>query len=247
MKVWRDICTDIREGTVHERVSDPELRSSVQEILSPNPDLADFIERECAKGWPGIIERLFPNLQYIMSIYSGSMFPYIAPTRNYAGSVPLMNGDYGSSESWIAVNLDPRAPTESASYTIIPDFAYFEFIPVNRDSTGFEFVEDNEIAGLADVKLGQEYEIVLTTVAGMISISWLNFFRRRTKLVTLRQPKADFIFDRGTEAIYSGIQVRGIIYLHCSHKTLKIVSFNERVHGGRQIVDHNMSLSLQIK
>ena len=170
MKVWRDICTDIREGTVNERVSDPELRVDVEEVLSPNPELADFIERECAKGWSGIIERLFPNLLYIICNYSGSMLPYIAPIRQYAGSVPLMNGDYGSSESWIAVNLNCRGPTETPSYTIIPDFAYFEFIPVNRDSVGSEYVDDTEnIVGLTDVEVGHEYEIVLTTNAGMIS------------------------------------------------------------------------------
>jgi len=64
-----------------------------------------------------------------MSNYSGSKLPYVAPMRSYAGSVPLTNEYYGSSESWMAVNLDPRAPVESASFAIIPDFAYFEFIP----------------------------------------------------------------------------------------------------------------------
>lgn len=166
-RVWRDICKDIREGTVNERVSDPELRSSVLKVLSPNPELADLIERECAKGWSGIIERLFPNINYIMSIFSGSMLPYVAPMRQYAGSVPLMNADYGASEAWIGINLDPRCPAEDASFTIIPNFAYFEFIPVNRDSAGYDSVEGDEIVGLTDVKVGQEYEIVLTTVGGL--------------------------------------------------------------------------------
>jgi hypothetical protein len=168
-RVSRDICRDIREGTVnHEHVSDPALRASVEEFLAPNPEQGEFVERECEKGWAGIIERLFPNVNYIISIYSGSMSSYIAPMQVYAGSVPLMNGDYGSSESWIAVNLHPRAPVERASYTIIPDFAYFEFIPVHRDSTGSEFVENAaDIVGLADVKVDQEYEIVLTTCAGL--------------------------------------------------------------------------------
>ena len=175
MKVWRDICTDIREGTVNERVSDPEIRAAVEEILSPNPELADFIECECAKGWSGIIERLFPNVLYIISNFSGSMLPYVAPMRHYAGSLPLMNGEYGSSECWIAANLDCPGLADSASYTIFPDLAYFEFIPVNRDSTGSEFVEDSEnnIVGLTDVKVGQEYEIVLTTNAGMIKFNLL--------------------------------------------------------------------------
>jgi hypothetical protein len=152
-----------------KRVSDPELREGVQDYLSPNPDLADLIERECAKGWEGIIERLFPNISYIQSIYSGAMLPYIAPLRHYTGNVPLMNSDYGASESWIAINLDPTCPPENTSFTFIPDFAYFEFIPVHRESAGFEFLEDDSIVGLTDLKIGQEYEVVLTTVAGTIS------------------------------------------------------------------------------
>lgn len=171
-RIWRDICTDIREGTVNERVSDPAIRSSVQEILSPNPDLADSIERECEKGWSGIIERLVPNLLHITSIFSGSMVPYIAPMRYYAGSVSLVSSNYGSSEALTAaLNIDPQIPTENPTFTMMPDFAYYEFIPVYRDSTGSGYVEEEDVVGLTDVNVGQEYEILLTTVAGTMFCS----------------------------------------------------------------------------
>ncbi|RVW26805.1 Indole-3-acetic acid-amido synthetase GH3.6 [Vitis vinifera] len=65
--------------------------------------------------------------------------------------------------------------TSEVSYTLIPTMAYFEFLPVNRKN-GFTNVsesaplnekEHQELVDLVDVKLGQEYELVVTTYAGL--------------------------------------------------------------------------------
>jgi auxin responsive GH3 family protein len=53
--------------------------------------------------------------------------------------------------------------------------AYFEFLPVNRNNGGINSVsrpkslkekEQQELVDLVDVKLDQEYELVVTTYAG---------------------------------------------------------------------------------
>ncbi|KAF2323851.1 hypothetical protein GH714_001285 [Hevea brasiliensis] len=53
--------------------------------------------------------------------------------------------------------------------------AYFEFLPVNQEnrfgtqalSSSPTFLSDQELVDLADVKLGHEYELVVTTYAGL--------------------------------------------------------------------------------
>lgn len=82
-----------------------------------------------------------------------------------------MSADYGSTESWIGVNVDPHLPPEDVSFAVVPTFSYFEFIPLDRRQNqqdicnDGEFVEDKPVP-LSQVKLGQEYEVVLTTFTG---------------------------------------------------------------------------------
>ncbi|MED6154948.1 hypothetical protein PIB30_001089 [Stylosanthes scabra] len=151
------------------------MREAVLEIISsPNPSLASTIEGICEElegvDWFGLIPKLWPNAKYVYSIMTGSMQPYLKKLRHYAKGLPLVSGDYGSTESWIGVNVDPSSPPESVTFAVVPTFSYFEFIPLYRHkhscdiSSGAndDFVEDKPIP-LSKVKVGQEYEIALTT------------------------------------------------------------------------------------
>eukprot|EP01018_Ginkgo_biloba_P041116 Gb_33942 [translate_table: standard] len=62
---WPQLCQDIRNGTLNEMITDDKTRKAMLELLKPNPELADFVEKECSKSWEGIIERLWPNTVYI--------------------------------------------------------------------------------------------------------------------------------------------------------------------------------------
>lgn len=99
------------------------------------------------------------------------MLPYLKKLRHYANELPLVGADYGSTESWIGINVDPSLPPENVTYAVVPTFSYFEFIPLYRQKQGCssvasdDFMEDSPIP-LSQVKVGQEYEIVLTTFTG---------------------------------------------------------------------------------
>ncbi|GAB2244838.1 hypothetical protein Droror1_Dr00000331 [Drosera rotundifolia] len=69
----------------------------------------------------GLIPELFPNAKYVLGIMTGSMEPYLKKLRRYAGWLPLVCADYGASEGWIAANVNPKSPPESATFTVIPD------------------------------------------------------------------------------------------------------------------------------
>ncbi|KAI3974873.1 hypothetical protein MKX01_004984 [Papaver californicum] len=213
-EVWEDLCSDIRDGVLSERVTIPSVRTALSRILKPNPELADLLYDTCKNlsNWYGLIPELFPNAKYIYGIMTGSMLPYLKKLRHYAGKLPLCSADYGSSEGWIAANVNPRLPPESATFAVLPDIGYFEFIPLSGDmenagldSTAATFVYDEaEPVGLAEVKVGEEYEIILTNFAGLYryrlgdvvkvtgfynSTPELQFICRRSLLLTINIDK----------------------------------------------------------
>ncbi|CAL9063518.1 indole-3-acetic acid-amido synthetase GH3.10-like [Musa acuminata AAA Group] len=177
--LWEELCEDIRQGTLSSNITLPTMRKAVLEHLMPNPSLASKIERDCeelrSSGWCGLIPHLWPNAKYIYSIMTGSMQPYLRKLRHYAGEVPLVCAEYGSTESWIGVNLEPLNPPERVAFTVIPTFSYFEFIPLykqqKQDSCSTMVIPDDFVEGqpvpLCKVSVGQQYEIVLTTFTGL--------------------------------------------------------------------------------
>lgn len=173
-KHWPLLCNDIRTGNIDPKITDPSVRDAVFKILKPNPEHADFIEAECKKeSWKGIITRLWPNTKYIDVIVTGTMSQYIPTLDYYSNGLPLVCTMYASSECYFGLNLNPLCNPSEVSYTLIPTMAYFEFLPVNRKSRfSNSFSEPispkaaEQLVDLVDVKLGQEYELVVTTYAG---------------------------------------------------------------------------------
>ncbi|XP_059662570.1 indole-3-acetic acid-amido synthetase GH3.6 [Cornus florida] len=176
-KHWSLLCRDIRNGTIDPQITDPSVREAVMKILKPDPKLADFMEAECRKeSWQGIITRLWPNTKYVDVIVTGTMSQYIPTLDYYSNGLPLVCTMYASSECYFGVNLNPMCKPSEVSYTLIPTMAYFEFLPVHRNNGAANCItmpkslnekEQQELVDLVDVKLGQEYELVVTTYAGL--------------------------------------------------------------------------------
>ena len=175
-KHWIELVRDIRTGTLSSLITDPSVREAVAKILKPSPKLADFVEFECKKkSWQGIITRLWPNTKYVDVIVTGTMSQYIPTLDYYSNGLPLVCTMYASSECYFGVNLRPLCKPSEVSYTLIPTMAYFEFLPVHRNTGVTNSInlpkaltekEQQELVDLVDVKLGQEYELVVTTYAG---------------------------------------------------------------------------------
>ncbi|KAK8588055.1 hypothetical protein V6N13_087005 [Hibiscus sabdariffa] len=213
-QVWEELCADIREGVLSSRVTLPSLRSAMAKLLKPNPELADLIEKKCLglRNWYGLIPELFPNVKYIYGIMTGSMEPFVKKLRHYAGDVPLITADYGATEGWIGVNVNPTLPPESATYAVPPNIAYFEFVSLNENAEehvqdeangSFLSVEPKPI-GLTEVKVGEEYEVIVTSFTGLYryklgdvvrvmgfhnSTPELKFVRRRNVMLTINIDK----------------------------------------------------------
>ncbi|XP_004244168.1 indole-3-acetic acid-amido synthetase GH3.6 [Solanum lycopersicum] len=176
-KHWPLLCHDIRVGTINSQITDLSIREAVMNILKPDTNLADFVEAECSKNsWQGIITRLWPNTKYIDVIVTGTMSQYIPTLDYYSNGLPLVCTMYASSECYFGVNLNPLCKPSEVAYTLIPTMGYFEFLPVHRNNGVSNSIampkslnekEQQELVDLVDVKIGQEYELIVTTYAGL--------------------------------------------------------------------------------
>ncbi|PON80453.1 GH3-like hormone conjugating enzyme [Parasponia andersonii] len=178
-KNWVSLANDIRTGTLNSKINDMSVRDSVMKILKPDPELADFIEAECEReSWIGIITRLWPNTKYIDVIVTGTMSQYIPTLDYYSNGLPLVCTMYASSECYFGLNLNPLCNPSQVSYTVIPTMAYFEFLPKNSKNDAYvtnstsepiislNQAKNQELVDLVDVKVGEEYELVVTTYSG---------------------------------------------------------------------------------
>ncbi|CAA7402651.1 unnamed protein product [Spirodela intermedia] len=166
--VWEELCANIRDGVLSPKITDPSMRAAVSKLLIPNPQLADEIYNKCKglNNWLGLIPALWPNAKYVHGIMTGSMEPYLKKMRHYAGDLPLLSGDYGSSECMIGANIHPELRPEEVRFAVIPDIGYFEFIPMATNSGDKPAVEAEPI-GLEEIEVGKEYEIIITNFAGL--------------------------------------------------------------------------------
>ncbi|KAI3769966.1 hypothetical protein L6452_01083 [Arctium lappa] len=161
---WKELCHDIRTGILSHKISDPDIRNCMTRILRPDPDLAKIIESECSKeNWERIITRIWPNVKYLEVIVTGAMAQYIPTLDYYSGGLPKVCTMYASSECYFGLNLNPLSEPSEVSYTIMPNMAYFEFLPHDPHS---ESTSDS-LVDLVNVEIGKEYELVITTYAGL--------------------------------------------------------------------------------
>ncbi|KAA0037204.1 hypothetical protein IC582_013520 [Cucumis melo] len=162
---WHDLATDIRNGTLNSRITDPSLRDCILKILKPDSQLADFVSDECSKeDWEGIVTRIWPKTKYLDVIVTGAMAQYIPTLDFYSGGLPLACTMYASSECYFGLNLNPMCKPSEVSYTIMPNMAYFEFLPLEPNSGSDS---SPKLVDLVDVEIGKEYELVITTYAGL--------------------------------------------------------------------------------
>ncbi|GFQ08422.1 probable indole-3-acetic acid-amido synthetase gh3.1 [Phtheirospermum japonicum] len=161
---WKQLTQDIRTGLLNPKVTDPSIRECMTRLMRPDSDLADHIGLECAKdNWEGIVTRIWPNTKYFSTIATGTMAQYIPTLDYYSGGLPIASTLYASSECFFGINLNPMCKPSQISYTFMPNEVYFEFLP----NSSSEDLTHSQLVDLVDVEIGKEYEVVVTTTAGL--------------------------------------------------------------------------------
>ncbi|CAF2067375.1 unnamed protein product [Brassica oleracea] len=200
---WKELARDISTGTLNSRISDHAIKTRMSKILTkPDQELAEFLVEVCSQdNWEGIVTKIWPNTKYLDVIVTGAMAQYIPTLEYYSGGLPMACTMYASSESYFGINLKPMCKPSEVSYTIMPNMAYFEFLP-HEGGAG----DETELVELADVEVGKEYELVITTYAGLCrykvgdvlrvtgyhnSAPQFKFIRRKNVLLSIESDKTD--------------------------------------------------------
>ncbi|CAN4099451.1 unnamed protein product [Withania somnifera] len=224
-QVWEALVVDIREGVLSDRVTVPSMRLAMSKLLKPDPELADAIYNKCSSlsNWYGLIPELFPSTKYVYGIMTGTM-----------QELPLLSADYGSSEGWVGVNVNPKLPPEMVTYAVLPNIGYFEFLPLDENLNGME--QANTPVSLTEVKLGEEYEIVFTNFAGLYRyrlgdvVKIKGFFNGTPELqfVCRRNLMLSINIDKNTEKdLQLAVEAAG---KHLVDEKIEVVDFTSHVN-----------------
>lgn len=145
---------DIENGTVSRSSGLPEdLCQALEAKMRPAPERARELQAEIARGFEGIVSRIWPKCARIVSAGTGAFTVYSDMLRYYTGNIPRNNGFFATSEALIGRSMGD----ESNEYALSTDSAFFEFLePGSQEAVNVEGLE-----------CGKEYEIILTNDAGL--------------------------------------------------------------------------------
>jgi hypothetical protein len=140
--------------------------------------------------------------------------------RTFLGKVPIYSPGYAATEGVFCVNLDPAAQ----HYTFIPGTGFFEFLPASPAGG-----ENPQVHDITDLKIGEEYELVLTNYSGfyryrmgdIIKIEkYINqtpvfsFIRRKGVLIDIAAEKTtEEAVSSALKACYSAIGLEILDYI----------------------------------
>ena len=185
-----ELLRDLQLGTVTTELplTDDE-RHALQPHLHADPARAAAVAAAFAHGFQSIVPRLWPNLRYISTVTSGSFALSLPRLRWYCGpTLPIYSVCHSSSEGVIGLNLQVDGST---NYVLAIGTAFFEFIALLDADT----VQPPTVP-LRDLIVGAEYEIVLTSSAGLYRYRLGDVIR-----VTgwhASAPTFQFLYRRGT-------------------------------------------------
>lgn len=92
------------------------------------------------------------------------MGQYYQKLKYYAGEIPVLGGDYLASECGVGINLNILQPPHLTQFVLLPNAAYFEFLPFNLDEE--TDLDAREIVDISSLEVGKMNEVVVSTYRG---------------------------------------------------------------------------------
>lgn len=195
---WEMLCDDIEKGTINPDIKLPDyLRKKFEKKLKPMPERAEELRSEFRKDFDEspIVPRVWPNIGWMYGMGTGSLSLYAKKLKRYMGDdIPIHYLGYAATEAMMAVPIE----LNSFEYVILPQNAFFEFRPIEKESY------DNLLT-IKDLEVGKEYEVILTNTSG--------FYRYRIEDVIrvtgyyYESPKITFCYRLNQIANISGEKI----------------------------------------
>ncbi|XP_070554653.1 GH3 domain-containing protein-like [Ptychodera flava] len=147
------------------------------------------LKREFEKGFDGIAKRIWPYLELILTVDTGSseLYGNVLKTH-YAKDIPLYSPLYAATEGLLGINVWPTDPERY--YLLVPESMVFEFIPIEASDEA-----QPDTLFMDQVEVGQTYELVITNVSGLYRYRFGDVIR----VVRLHNqcPVIEFLYRQG--------------------------------------------------
>ncbi|NXD85188.1 GHDC protein, partial [Halcyon senegalensis] len=157
---WPTLAQDLALGKLSPQPGLPEdVRGRLQALLDPDAARADELRAECAHGFEGIVQRLWPQLEAVVvgTAHGAERLYCDALRQTDCKGLPVYCPFYRAAGALLGVNLWPQEPVPR--FLLCPDWAFCEFLPRPAE-------EDSRTVLLGELWEGREYGLVLTARPG---------------------------------------------------------------------------------
>ncbi|CAM6122709.1 unnamed protein product [Calypogeia fissa] len=221
----------------------------------------------------GIIPRLWPNCEVIDTGGTGIMKAYLPSLSQYSDNLRIICTPlYSATEGFFGINMNPSLPPEETFYVLMPAVAYYEFIAIPSASPGpskpqkvhpsgdnhddedeavgekkTTAASEDQVLDLVNLEVGQQYEIVVTTISGYCRLRMgdilevvgkynnsplFKFVRRKNILLSVDHDKTDEM------ELHAAVR-KAVLILEeemPGTRLLDYTSFTELVEPGRYVI-----------
>lgn len=152
---WDALLDDMASGGVSEDFAvDEEWRAYLLKMLPPDPERAAELRAvDFSSDCP--IKEIWPCIRQVRVICGVQYRNYEQILRRTIGDTPVSSFAYAATEGFLGIAWGMDS---SGTYLLLPDACYFEFLPEDGG---------NKTLGLTELKQGERYEILITTVSGL--------------------------------------------------------------------------------
>ncbi|NXV72110.1 GHDC protein, partial [Atlantisia rogersi] len=157
---WPRLAQDLALGRLSPQPGLPEgARGRLEALLAPDATRAAELRAECAHGFEGIMQRLWPQLEVVVvGTAQGTERLYCDALRQAdCKGLPFYCPFYQVAGVLLGVNLWPEKP--APRFLLCPDWAFCEFLPCPAE-------EEPQTVLLGELWEGREYRLVLTARPG---------------------------------------------------------------------------------
>jgi hypothetical protein len=221
------IIRDIENGTLDESFDiEPDIRSSIEKKLKPNPGRARELKRILAEKGKLLPKYFWPHLDLIECWKGGTVKVYLRELPRYFGDVDMWDFGCLSTEARSSIPVSG----ENADGVLAIETNFYEFIPKE------DIDKENKRLLLCDeLEQGKEYLLVVTTAGGLYrydidDIIRVNGFFNKTPVIEFVQKGHNAVSLTG-EKVYES-HINEAVANAMDEHILSLTSFSSCVESG---------------